>query len=215
MQSAKAIVAATMAAATVVACDKNPVEQNGGSRLTLSPDSVVVGVYESSPLVATVRDAKGAIQHVPLRYVSRDPGVATVDASGAIGAVAAGSTYVVATLADRPEVRDSVGVRVHADSCSGARPDFGGVATAGDRELFSYDVDAPLNLQKTVGSTSNGVEVSSISFGSPDGGSVTGMMWDPVTRPVRGPAWCSCTACPAVRAPWRASRRATRGSAQW
>jgi hypothetical protein len=78
MQSAKAIVAATMAAATVVACDKNPVEQNGGSRLTLSPDSVVVGVYESSPLVATVRDAKGAIQHVPLRYVSRDPGVATV-----------------------------------------------------------------------------------------------------------------------------------------
>jgi dienelactone hydrolase len=183
MQSAKAIVAATMAAATVVACDKNPVEQNGGSRLTLSGDSVVVGVYESSPLVATVRDAEGAIQHVPLRYVSRDPGVATVNASGAIGAVAAGSTYVVATLADRPEVRDSVGVRVHADSCSGARPDFGGVATAGDRELFSYDVDAPLNLQKTVGSTSNGVEVSSISFGSPDGGSVTGMMWDPVTRP--------------------------------
>jgi dienelactone hydrolase len=109
--------------------------------------------------------------------------VATVNANGAIGAVAVGSTYVVATLSDRPDVRDSVRVRVHADSCSGARPDFGGVATAGDRNLFSYDVNAPLNLQKTVGSTSNGVEVSSISFSSPDGGLVTGMMWDPVTRP--------------------------------
>ena len=183
MRSAKSIAAVTLAAAAVLACDKNPVEQNGDPRLTLSPDSVVVGVYESSPLSATVRDAGGAIQYVSLQYVSRDPGVATVNANGAISAVAAGSTHVVATVSDRPDVRDSVRVRVHADSCTGARPDFGGAATAGDRELFSYDVNAPLNLQKTVESTSNGVEVSSISFGSPDGGLVTGKMWDPVTRP--------------------------------
>jgi dienelactone hydrolase len=183
MNSAKPIVAATLGAAAVLACDKNPVEQNGDSQLALSPDSVVVGVFESSPLIATVRDAGGAIQYVSLQYASRDPSVATVNANGAISAVAVGSTYVVATISDRPDLRDSVRVRVHADSCSGARPDFGGVATAGDRDLFSYDVDAPLNLQKTVESTSNGVEVSSISFGSPDGGLVTGMMWDPVTRP--------------------------------
>jgi uncharacterized protein len=103
MRSAKAIVAVALAA-TVLACDRNPVEPNGDSQLA------------------------------------------------------------------------------HADSCSGARPDFGGMATAADRDLFSYDANAPLNLQKTVVSTSNGVEVSSISFNSPDGGSVTGMMWDPVTR---------------------------------
>ena len=178
MKSAKAIVAVTLAAAAVLACDKNPVEQNSDPQLTLSPDSVVVGVYESSALTATVRNASGAA-----RYVSRDQSVATVNASGAISAVAVGSTYVVATLLDRPDVRDSVRVRVHADSCTGARPDFGGVATAEDRNLFSYDVDAPLNLQKTVESTNNGVEVSSVSFSSPDGGFVTGMMWDPVTRP--------------------------------
>lgn len=182
MKSAKAIVAVTLAAA-VLACDENPVEQNGDPRLTLSPDSVVVGVYESSPLTATVRDASGAIQHVALQYVSRDPGVAAVNASGAVSAVAVGSTYVVATLPDRPDVRDSVRVRVHADSCTGARPDFGGVATAADRDLFRYDADAPLNLQKTVESTNDGVEVSRISFSSPDGGLVNGMMWDPVTRP--------------------------------
>ena len=66
------------------------------------------------------------------------------------------------------------------DSCAAARPNFGGTATAADRALFAYDVDAPLNLKKTVESTTKGVEVSAISFSSPDGGRVTGMMWDPV-----------------------------------
>jgi dienelactone hydrolase len=68
------------------------------------------------------------------------------------------------------------------DSCAVARPDFGGTATAADRDLFAYDVNAPLNLQQAVESSSNGVEVSRISFTSPDGGSVTGMLFDPVTR---------------------------------
>ena len=85
MTSAKAIVAVTLAAAAVLACDKNPVEQNGDSQLTLSPGSVVVGVAESSPLIATVRDASEAIQHV-----SRDRSVATMNANGAISAVAVG-----------------------------------------------------------------------------------------------------------------------------
>jgi dienelactone hydrolase len=68
-----------------------------------------------------------------------------------------------------------------ADSCAIARPDFG-VATAAERALFAYAADAPLNLQKTVQSTNNGVEVSAISFDSPDGGSVTGFLFDPVAR---------------------------------
>ena len=69
-----------------------------------------------------------------------------------------------------------------ADSCAIARPDFGAVATAADRALFAYDANAPLNLQKTVESTKNGVELSAISFGSPDGGSATGVLFDPVSR---------------------------------
>src|SRR5918992_1016231 len=76
----------------------------------------------------------------------------------------------------------SAGPSPVADPCAVARPDFGGVATAADRNLFAYDVNAPLNLQKAVESTSNGVEVSAISFSSPDGGSVTGLLFDPVTR---------------------------------
>ena len=69
-----------------------------------------------------------------------------------------------------------------ADSCAVARPDFGAAATEADRSLFAYDVDAPLNLLKTVESTKNSVEVSALSFASPDGGSVTGLLFDPVTR---------------------------------
>ena len=68
------------------------------------------------------------------------------------------------------------------DSCAVERPDFGGAATAADRNLFAYDVNAPLNLHKAVENTIDGVEVSSISFDSPDGGSVTGMLFDAVTR---------------------------------
>jgi hypothetical protein len=68
-----------------------------------------------------------------------------------------------------------------ADSCAVARPAFG-VATAADRDLFAYDADAPLNLQKTVEDTINGVEISGISFNSPDGGQATGLLFDPVTR---------------------------------
>jgi dienelactone hydrolase len=67
------------------------------------------------------------------------------------------------------------------DSCAFARPDFG-VATAAERDLFAHNVNAPLNLQKTVEDTTNGVEVSGISFDSPDGGRVTGLLFDPVTR---------------------------------
>ena len=68
-----------------------------------------------------------------------------------------------------------------ADSCAIARPAFG-VATAAERELFAYDANAPLNLQKSVQSAINGVEISTISYASPDGGSVTGMMFEPIGR---------------------------------
>jgi uncharacterized protein len=67
------------------------------------------------------------------------------------------------------------------DSCAIARPEFS-VATAAERSLFAFNANAPLNLQKTVESTSNGVEVSVISFDSPEGGRATGMIFNPVTR---------------------------------
>jgi dienelactone hydrolase len=75
----------------------------------------------------------------------------------------------------------TTGPRAAADSCAVARPDFG-VAAAAERSLFAYDAHAPLNLQQAVESTNKGVEVSAISFDSPDGGRVTGLLFDPVTR---------------------------------
>lgn len=75
----------------------------------------------------------------------------------------------------------TTGPRAAADSCAVARPDFG-VAAAAERNLFAYDASAPLDLQQTLKSTQNGVEVSGISFASPDGGRVTGLLFDPVTR---------------------------------
>jgi hypothetical protein len=113
----KAIVAVAVAAAVCAACGKNPgdpnvaprVEPNGGPQITRSADSVVVSEGDGSLLIAPIRDATG-----PAQYVSRVQSVATVTANVLIRAVATGSTYVVATLSDRPNVPDSVRVRVHA-----------------------------------------------------------------------------------------------------
>jgi dienelactone hydrolase len=69
------------------------------------------------------------------------------------------------------------------DSCTVARPDFGGPATPAELSLFGYDVGAPLNLQKTVESAAAGVEVSAISYDSPAGGRVTGLLATPLGRP--------------------------------
>ena len=80
------------------------------------------------------------------------------------------------------------GTPAPADSCAVARPDFGPVATAADRELFAYDASAPLDLQVALESTSSGVETSAISFESPGGGAATGLLFDPVARSGLRPA---------------------------
>jgi CubicO group peptidase (beta-lactamase class C family) len=114
MKRAITLMTGLLLAASFVACDKDPLgDQNGNSQLTLSPDSVVIRPSQSSPLAVTVRNASGAIQYdVSLKYVSHNQSVATVNANGTISAVAPGATYVVVSVADRPEVRDSVRVRV-------------------------------------------------------------------------------------------------------
>ena len=107
MKRAIALVAVLSSAAALAACGKDPVGRSGDPQLTLSADSVTVDVGASASVTATVLNASE-----PVQFVSRDPGVATVNANGAISGVAVGSTYVVATLSNRADVRDSVRVRV-------------------------------------------------------------------------------------------------------
>ncbi|HEX6909246.1 MAG TPA: kelch repeat-containing protein [Longimicrobium sp.] len=107
MKRAISPVAVWLSAAAVLACGKDPVERVDDPQLTLSADSVVVDVGVSASVTATVRYASE-----PAQFVSRDPGVATVEGDGTIRGVAIGSTYVVAALSGRADVRDSVRVRV-------------------------------------------------------------------------------------------------------
>jgi uncharacterized protein len=81
-----------------------------------------------------------------------------------------------------PIIEPGVQTPVGLDSCSVARPSLGGPATQADLALFAYDANAPLNLQKAVESTSGGVELSGISYDSPAGGRVTGILVNPVNR---------------------------------
>jgi N-acetylneuraminic acid mutarotase len=108
MKKAIALAAVWMAAPALLACGNDPVvDQGGDPRLTLSADSVTVDLGASASVIATVVNAGE-----PAQWVSRDPSIATVNAGGAISGVAVGSTYVVATLSNRPGVADSVRVRV-------------------------------------------------------------------------------------------------------
>ena len=76
-------------------------------KLTLSADNVSIDVGGSTAVTAAILNSSETAQ-----YVSRNPGVATVDQSGAISGVGVGSVYVVATLSNHPLVRDSVLVMV-------------------------------------------------------------------------------------------------------
>ena len=123
MKSVNKLIVVLSVSGAFLACD-NPVEQNSDPELTLSPDTVIVGVSESYPVTATVRDAGGAVQNVSVQYVSRNQSVATVNPNGGITGVGAGSTFIVAFVSDRANVRDSVAVRVQA------QPPIDPVATA-------------------------------------------------------------------------------------
>jgi dienelactone hydrolase len=71
---------------------------------------------------------------------------------------------------------------VAADSCTLARPSFGSAATQAELSVFTYDANAPLNLQKTIENNVGAVEVSAISYDSPAGGRVTGLLFIPLNR---------------------------------
>jgi dienelactone hydrolase len=88
----------------------------------------------------------------------------------------------IAACGSQAEPPTAPAISTAADSCAAGRPDFGGVATPAERDLFASNAGAPLNLEAAVESTSNGVETSAISFGGAGAGRVTGLMFDPVTR---------------------------------
>ena len=166
---------------------------NGSIRGTVTDNSgsavvnAAVALTGNAQATRTTTSAAGGVytfENVP-------PGAYTVTVTPPSGFTvrAAGTAAVVVASGAQANAAAMVLDRVTAavDSCMVApgllRPDFGGLATAADRSLFSYDVTAPLNLQKKVEyTTPGGVEVSTISYSSPAGGLVTGLLVDPVTR---------------------------------
>jgi dienelactone hydrolase len=112
------------------------------------------------------------------------PGTYTLAATPPAGFTIGAAAKASVTVASGAEANVSAIVlsRAGPDACAIARPDFGGPATAADRALFAYDGTAPLNLKKTFEATVNGVTRSAISYDSPDGGVVPGLMVEPVGR---------------------------------
>jgi dienelactone hydrolase len=88
---------------------------------------------------------------------------------------------------DGSDVTTPTDTFTYFDSCPAARPDFP-PANAADRALFAYEASAPLSLQKKVDSIASDVEFNSITFDSPGGGSVPGLLNRPIGRAGLRPA---------------------------
>lgn len=93
---------------------------------------------------------------------------------------ACGGSAIEAPSTEPPVTGPPIGAPV--DTCAVVRPDFGPPASDADRALFDYDATGAINLQKTVQSSSAIFQLSRISYSSPAGGQVTGILSEPVGR---------------------------------
>ena len=98
-----------IAAVVLAACDDDSTGPDPDPVLTLSPDSVGVVVGSTALVGTSVANSTASVQ-----LVSRNTSVATVNGTGTITGVSAGTTWVVGTLTGLPDVRDSVKVAVTA-----------------------------------------------------------------------------------------------------
>ena len=149
MRRATVLVAIISSVAGFMACGKAPVEPPDDPQLSLSADSLVLEVGGFKSIAATVTNTSESAQ-----FISRDLGVATVSAAGAITGVGVGSTYVVATLPGHADVRDSVRVRVEV------RPKLTLSADA-----VTVDVGASTAVTATLLNTSDPVQFVSRNLG--------------------------------------------------
>jgi hypothetical protein len=112
------------------------------SALTFGRALEVLNLGATSTVPVVVKDGTGApMSGVPVSYVSRTPGIATVSATGAISGVAKGQAIVVATADGLPALTDSVLVVV-------ADPNGPVVITSLDR--FTYRTDTTLTVSVLV-----------------------------------------------------------------
>ena len=193
------LVRRSLAAAAIVllaACaddaDPTGTTDTGSIRGTVTDDIGAPVANAGIELTGNDQDARTTTTATDGEYTFADvpPGTYTLAVTPPTGFAigAAGTTTVTVSGQAQANAAALVLDRVPAvDSCALVRPEFG-VATAAELELFSYDVNAPLNLATTVEDTVGGVEVSAISYDSPDGGRVTGLLFDPVGRPGPLPA---------------------------
>ena len=86
---------------------------NGTATVTVSPTSASMTAGQVQALTVSAFDAQGnAVARAPLTFHSINTGVATVDQSGNITAVAAGNTTVVVTAGPSNVAQASVSVTV-------------------------------------------------------------------------------------------------------
>jgi hypothetical protein len=105
------------AAVALIACDKNTTEPNEDPSIALSPDSLTVAMGSTALVGSAVTNTTAATE-----FMTRNSAVATVNATGTVSGVGAGTTWIIGTLVGMPSIKDSVKVVVTQTGGGGQQP---------------------------------------------------------------------------------------------
>lgn len=119
MSSVRSRLAVLCLATALAACGDSTEPSPRPATLDLAPVPDTVGIGDSLPVVAWLRDASGEpVVGATVSWTSRAPDVLAADASGWVRALSVGDAWLVASVAGRTSVRDSVRVHVREASRS-------------------------------------------------------------------------------------------------
>lgn len=112
--------------------------------MTPRADTLIIG--QSATLTAVARDSAGTtVSVVPMTWTSRDTTIAKVAASGAVAAVAAGVTWIIASNGGRSDSAEVLVIPVPVASVS-VSPASGSLTTPGTLQLSATTRDSAGNV---------------------------------------------------------------------
>lgn len=147
-----AIIIVTVGLALWACGETEPPEPPYVASVTVEPDSVLVDYQETATLTAVVRDQRGEIMQVAVRWDSGDEDIATVDQNGVVTGRGPGPTTITASVDDVRGVAKAVGT-----------PPYPASVTVGPEALmldYLEEGDFTAAVRSQYGGTMTDVEVS-------------------------------------------------------
>lgn len=159
-QTLTALVASVMAALLIISCGKKEEEAVSVSSVTVSPESVELTEGESAKLTANISPSSAADRAVT--WSSSDKTVATIDGSGNVQGIKAGTATITAT-ADGKSGKSTVTVKTKVVNVTEVSLDRSELTlTEGENETLTATVKPDNATNKKVAWESDKVDIASV-----------------------------------------------------